>query len=310
MSEPLHPLLARQLKKFGVTDVQQLPDPASWPKLLERLNRSYIESDNDRYTLERSLSLSSEEMQELHKKLERQNKVMHQILTRYVNDEVANEILSNPEEKLRLGGDTRLVTVLFADIRNYTGFSKSKDARLIINVLNTIFQRLVPEIFEERGTFDKFLGDAIMCFFGAPTSHSDDALRAVRSAAKMQIAMQQLRIDDPSLEAIEFGVGVFTGYAVVGNLGSDQIMNYTCVGDTPNSAKRLQENAKGGQILICPATYEAVLDDVDAAPTEMLHLKGRKAPMLAYEVTAIEMPGLSYARLATSPDRRTESPAD
>lgn len=292
MSE-LHPLLSRQLRKLGLNDPAIPPGEDIWPKLLERINRSYVEGDNERYTLERSLSLSSEEMQELHKKLERQNKVMHQILTRYVNEEIANEILLDPE-KMKLGGDTRLVTVLFADIRNYTGFSKAKDARVIIHVLNTIFQSLVPEIFEEKGTFDKFLGDAIMCFFGAPTSYEDDALRAVRAAAKMQNAMAALKQRDDAFAQIDFGVGIVTGYAVVGNLGSDQVMNYTCVGDTPNSAKRLQENAKAGQILICPATYEAVLDHVEVGATEMLQLKGRKAPMLTYEVAAIDLPDCKY----------------
>jgi len=283
-----HSLLQRQLKKAGITDSDQPPTAEAFKSLLERVSRSYNENDEERYTLERSLGLSSEEMQELHKKLEKQNKILHQVLTRYVAEEVANEILANPEEKLKLGGETRLLTVLFADIRNYTGFSKGKDARVIIQVLNKIFDKLVPIIFDERGTLDKFMGDAVMAFYGAPISYDDDAMRAVRTAVKMQKAMLDLRDSDPALSEIAFGAGIFTGYAVVGNLGSEQLMNYTCIGDSANSAKRLQENAKADQILIDPATYEAVLDAIEAKPTEPLLLKGKKAPIIAYEVLGMK----------------------
>ncbi|MBW3671709.1 MAG: adenylate/guanylate cyclase domain-containing protein, partial [Acidobacteria bacterium] len=135
-----------------------------------------------------------------------------------------------------------------------------------------------------RGTLDKFMGDAIMAFYGAPISYDDDALRAVRTAVRMQESMKQLREKEPSLEEISFGAGVFTGYAVVGNLGSERLMNYTAIGDSPNSAKRLQENAKADQILICPATYEAVLEEVECEQTEPMLLKGKKAPIIAYEI--------------------------
>ena len=279
----LHPLLKRQLKKCGIEPEAQ-PDSPQFAKLLERISRSYVENDEERYTLERSLGISSDEMQELHKKLEKQNRILHQVLTRYVDEEVANEVLANPEEKLKLGGETRLITVLFADIRNYTDFSKSKDARVIIQILNRIFSRLAPVIFDHKGTLDKFMGDAIMAFYGAPISYDDDALRAVRTAIEMRDEMKNLRIEDPKLEDVAFGAGIYTGYAVVGNLGSERIMNYTCIGDSPNSAKRLQENAKADQILIDPATYEAVLDDVECVATEPLMLKGKRAPLVAYEV--------------------------
>ena len=283
-----HSLLQRQLKKCGITDLQKAPDSESFFKVLERVSRSYTESDEDRYTLERSLGLSSEEMQELHRKLERQNKILHQVLTRYVAEEVANDILTNPEEKLKLGGETRLLTVLFADIRNYTGFSAGKEASVVIQVLNKIFERLVPLIFDEKGTLDKFMGDGIMAFYGAPIAYDDEALRAVRTAVKMQKAILDLRAHDSSLSGIAFGAGIFTGYAVVGNLGCERLMNYTCIGDSANSAKRLQENAKADQILIDSATYEAVVDSVDAKATDPLLLKGKKVPIVAYEVLGMK----------------------
>lgn len=282
----LHALLRRQLKKCGLSE-SEAPSAENFARLLERVSRSYTEADEDRNLLERSLGLSSEEMQELHKKLERQNRVLHQVLTRYVAEEVALEVLANPEEKLKLGGETRLISVLFADIRNYTGFSKSKDARHIVNMLNQVFGRFVPIIFEEKGTLDKFMGDAVMALYGAPISYDDDAMRAVRTAVRMQNAMRELRAEDDTLTEIAFGAGIFTGYAVVGNVGSEQFMNYTAIGDSPNSAKRLQENAQADQILMCPATFEAVLDQVECRPTEPLLLKGKIAPIIAYEVLGL-----------------------
>lgn len=284
----MHPLLSRQLRKLGIIDAKQLPTAEVWAQVLDRIGRTYEENDQDRYTLERSLSLSSEEMQDLHGKLAKQNAVLNQILTTYVAEEVAKEILANPEERLKLGGETRLVSVLFADIRNYTGLAKSKDARLIIHFLNRIFERLVPIIFDERGTLDKFMGDAVMAFYGAPISYDEDPLRAVRTALKMQEAMHRLGEEDETLVEIALGAGIYTGYAVVGNLGAERLMNYTCVGDTPNAAKRLQENAIGNQILICPATYEAVSDAVLVKPMEPMMLKGRVIPVQAYEVLGLK----------------------
>lgn len=117
-------------------------------------------------------------MQDLNRKLAKQNAVLNQILTTYVAEDVAKEILANPEERLKLGGATRLVSVLFADIRNYTGLAKSKDASLIVQFLNRIFERLVPIIFDERGTLDKFMGGAVMAFYGAPISLTK--IRSVR----------------------------------------------------------------------------------------------------------------------------------
>lgn len=286
MNDKLHPVLRRQLKKLGADDIS-IPSGDAWRQFLERVNQSYVEHDRERYTLERSLGLTSEEMQELNLKVEKHAAVLRQILTRYVAEEVADDILTNPEQKLKLGGETRLLTVLFANVRNYSGFSAVNDARVVIEVLNAIFQRLVPIIFDEHGTFDKFMGDALMAFFGAPTAYGNEAFRAVRSAIRMREAMANLRENDPRLGQIEFGVGIVTGYAVVGNLGSERLMNYTCIGDAPNLAKALQEHAKGGQVLICPATYEATIDWVAASPTEMLHIRGKKAAMLAYEVQGL-----------------------
>ncbi len=235
----------------------------------------------------------------LHDQLEQKNALLHQVLTRYVAAEVANEILANPDQNLKLGGQTTRVSVLFADIRGFTRFSEHRKAEEVLGVLNTIWHRLVPFVFEMRGTFDKYLGDAIMAFYGAPISYEDDTVRAVRTAVALQQEFLSLKEEIPALAEMGLGVGIFTGDAVVGNVGSEQMMDYTTIGNTPNMARRLQENAKGGQIIICEATYEAVKDIVEARAIEPLSLKGRGAPMAAYEILALR-PAAAEDKLASA----------
>jgi class 3 adenylate cyclase len=223
----------------------------------------------------------------LHNELEQKNALLHNVLNRYVAEDVTNEILANPAENLRLGGHTSRVSVLFADIRGFTSFTEDRPAPVVVSVINTIFKRLVPVIFAQRGTFDKYLGDAVMAFYGAPIPYPDDALRAVRTAVQMQRAFQALRQEQPELGPLGLGIGIFTGDSVVGNLGSEQVMDYTVIGDVPNSAKRLQENAAPGQILICPTTRAAVQDHVRVNALEPLALRGKKAPVPVFEVLGL-----------------------
>jgi len=223
----------------------------------------------------------------LHNELEQKNDLLHQILNRYVAEDVTNEILANPVEKLRLGGYTSRVSVLFADIRGFTSFTEDYPATVVVRLLNLIFKRLVPVIFAHRGTFDKYLGDAVMAFYGAPVPYPDDTLRAVQTAVDMQKAFYALKQEQPELRSLGLGIGIFTGDAVVGNLGSEQVMDYTVIGDVPNSAKRLQENAGPGKILICPTTCAAVQDRIEVRPLEPLLLKGKKAPLAVFEVLGL-----------------------
>ena len=152
---------------------------------------------------------------------------------------------------------------------------------------NQIFARVVKIIFAHDGTFDKYIGDAIMAFYGAPLSYEDDALRAVKTALKMQEAMRKLQEEEDALKELGMGIGIYTGYAVVGNLGSEQVMNYTVIGDTPNMASRFQGHAKAGQVLIDAVTYEAVIESIEVKEMEPILLKGKKAPIAAYEAVCL-----------------------
>lgn len=229
-------------------------------------------------------------IKQLHDELQLKNALLERVLMRYISKDVAREILTDPERNLQLGGHTRDISVLFADIRGFTAFSEQREASQVTQMLNLIFSALSPLVFEHNGTLDKYLGDAIMAFYGAPIASADGAAQAVRTAWAMQERFARLREETPALaeSRLGLGIGIFTGAAVVGNIGSERMMNYTVIGNTPNTARRLQETAQPGQILIGKATYQAVKALAVLRPTKLLHLKGRSQPVKAYEVLAVE----------------------
>jgi class 3 adenylate cyclase len=177
-----------------------------------------------------------------------------------------------------------MVTVLFADIRGFTKFTEVHTATQVIETLNRIFKPLSNLIFAYRGTFDKYLGDGLMAFYGAPLSEADDAQRALDTAFAMQRLFYTLRKDTGYLlKGLDLGIGLHTGEAVVGNIGSDFVMDYTVVGDAVNVAKRLQEAAQKGQILISEATRQQV-GEIQAIKMDPIILPGRQEPVTAYNV--------------------------
>jgi class 3 adenylate cyclase len=222
----------------------------------------------------------------LHDELERNNQLLQQILNRYMAEDLATLMLEDPDRYLKLGGENRVVSVLFADIRGFTRFSARHSAGEVVDVLNLVFTELTKTVFEYRGTFDKYLGDAIMAFFGAPISYDDDALRAVRTAMRMQRVFQGIikQSDRDGLHDLGLGIGINTGEAIVGNIGSDRIMDYTVIGDTANVARRLQEIAGKGQIMIGESTFELVKDYVVAQKAVQQAIRGREDPIVYYEL--------------------------
>jgi class 3 adenylate cyclase len=220
-------------------------------------------------------------LKKLHDELEARNRLMRQVLNRYVAEEVAETILTDPERYLHLGGEIRPVTVLFADIRGFTLYTERRSGSAVVETLNRIFPILSQVILTHRGTFDKFLGDGLMAFYGAPVAGDDDAQRAVRTALEMQHRFRDLAAGFPDMASLSLGVGLHSGEAIVGNIGSEKLMDYTVVGDTVNVAKRLQEQALGGQVLISRATYEQV-SGIKAKRLKPLQLFGRQEPIEAF----------------------------
>ncbi|NBD35678.1 MAG: response regulator [Chloroflexi bacterium] len=230
----------------------------------------------------------------LNDELQMKNILLERVLTRYIPEDVASEIMRNPEQNLRLGGVTSEVSVLFADIRGFTNFSEQHSAFQVTDMLNQIFDSLTEPVFEYNGTLDKYLGDAIMAFYGAPLPSDDYAERALHTALAMQDRFTALMDVIPDMEELGLGVGICTGEVIVGNIGSHRLMDYTVIGQTANMAKRLQEHARPGQILIEDQTYHQVAELIQARPVKLPELQHYRQLKQIYEVTLVkDQPGVS-----------------
>jgi len=213
---------------------------------------------------------------------EREKQQIRQMFERYVAPSVVDRVLDHPEA-LRLGGKRQVISILFADIRGYSAFSERAEPEQVVEMLNTYFQLAADVIMAREGTLDKFLGDGVMAFFNAPQPQDDHVRRALDAAVALREAVTAWnnRQGQPGLT---FGIGVHTGEAVVGNIGAARAMNYTVIGDAVNVAKRLQEYAAPGQILITDRVLAALGDSVRAHSLGMVQAKGRQQPVAVYAV--------------------------
>lgn len=229
---------------------------------------------------------------QLHDQLQGRNRLLRQMLNRYVSQDVADLILTDPDKHLTLGGEARPITILFADIRGFTRFTERHGAVQVVETLNQVFAALTQLVFKNHGTFDKYLGDCIMAFYGAPFSGPDDPLRAVRTALEMQAAFAALQArGDEHLQELGLGIGLHSGEATVGNIGSEKVMDYTVIGDTVNVAHRLQEEARSGEILISAATFLLVQDQVVAEQLGEHSVRGRGGTVNVYALRGLAAPG-------------------
>jgi adenylate cyclase len=205
--------------------------------------------------------------------------------SRFMPEYVVKQLLDNPNS-FRLAGANQLVTVLFADIRGFTAMSEREKPENIFALLNHFFSAMSEIIFSHGGTLDKYIGDGLMAIFGAPTATPEDALNAVNAAIAMQNRMVKLNQDlkDAGLPEISMGVGMHTGEAIIGYIGSDRRSEYTAIGDTVNLASRLESNAGGGQIFISEATALASQSTLPLRVQPPLTVKNRQKPVNLYEL--------------------------
>lgn len=210
--------------------------------------------------------------------------VIRQTFERFVAPSVVEQLLKDPQN-VQLGGKLKEVTVLFADIEGFTRISERTPPEVLLTILNQYHQLVVDIVQANGGTIDKFMGDAVMALFNSPLEQPDHVERAVRAACQIKnhlVAFHQRFAPDFQLE-INFGI--HTGQAVIGNVGTPQMMDYTAVGDTVNVTARLQEAAQGGRILVSEAVYQAVYHQFQAVSSEVKHLKGRSVPVTTYYIT-------------------------
>ncbi|WFD10525.1 CHASE2 domain-containing protein [Tepidibacter hydrothermalis] len=212
------------------------------------------------------------------------------IFGKYVAPQVVNEIIKGGEDVLKLGGTRREITTLFVDIRGFTPLSEKAQAEEVIHILNDYLELCEESVFKNGGTVDKFIGDATMAIFNAPLDLNEHAFKAVKTAWDMKIGSQILQdtLQERFGHTVQFGIGINTGDAVVGNIGSKHRMDYTAIGDSVNTAARLESNAKGGQILMSKDTYEMVKDKIEAKYLGEIKVKGKVNGVLIYELEGIK----------------------
>ena len=206
-------------------------------------------------------------------------------LERYLPSAVVEHVIGKPDS-LELGGKQVPISVLFADIRNFTSFAEQTKPGAVVSLLNEYFSSMADVVFEYGGTLGEYIGDEIMAYFGAPIECDDHASRAVAVALKMKEEIRLLRKQwqTEGSPVFSIGIGIATGPAIAGNIGSTKQMKYTVIGDTVNLACRLCSHADPGQILISHATHQAVGETSRAAPIGTANLKGISKPVELYEI--------------------------
>jgi PAS domain S-box-containing protein len=216
-----------------------------------------------------------------HNKLQAQRRLLERMVSPAVLDQI------NPDS-LQIGGQLRDITVLFADIRGFTSYSENRPPEELVAVLNRYLAAGADAVLAQEGTVDKFLGDAVMAWFNAPLPQADHTLRAVRAALALKAAVEALHAELPPEAHLSFGVGIHYGEAVLGWIGTEKRLEYTAIGDSVNTAKRIQENSARNQILMTREAYERVKDMVEATACPPLHVKGKSEPVEVYELVGLK----------------------
>jgi adenylate cyclase len=190
-------------------------------------------------------------------------------------------------DSIRLGGSRALISVLFADLTGFTTLGETVSPETLVSVVNCYLSAAGEAVLELGGTIDKYLGDSVMAWFNAPIPVEDHAARAIRAAWKIRESLPAIHCQLPVEFRLEFSIGIHTGEAILGMIGSEKRMEYTAVGDCVNIAKRLQENANENQIIISESTFQQVDGLVKTRKLKPLKLHGRKEAIQVYEVLEI-----------------------
>jgi adenylate cyclase len=206
---------------------------------------------------------------------------------RYVSQQVLDSVLKSDGSAIQLSGDRRQISVLFSDIRGFSTMSENLPPEKVVKLLNEYFERMVDVIFRNKGTLDKFIGDGLMVIFGAPEDDAYQEEHALRTALEMQHELELMAVNwEAEGIRIRVGIGINSGPAVVGNIGSSRRMEYTAIGDTVNLASRLESATKdfGVGILVSEYTYNAVRGAFPFKPMGAVQVRGRSEPVLAYSL--------------------------
>ncbi len=206
---------------------------------------------------------------------------MRSVVRRYLPSDLVTALRAEPH-RLDLGGQLADVTILFADLGGYSAYAETRAPTEVVELLNRYFAAALPAILEEGGTPAQLPGDAVFAIFGAPTPRPDHAARACRAAHA--ILERTAHLAAPPTSGPRFRIGINSGPALVGNIGSDEYRNFTAIGDTTNIAARLQAAAEAGDVIIGSETARQLGGEVELAPLGAIVVKGRTQPVEAYRL--------------------------
>lgn len=232
-------------------------------------------------------ALTLEDLTEL-RNSQRQAREIQQIFGRYVHPAVVRQLLADPSAA-HLGGETREISVVFADIRNFSAIATQLAPDAVVSVLNHYLDLLTRAIWDEEGTLTMYIGDALMAIFNAPLPQPDHAARAIRAAWAMRQALEEENAHTGDLRTrAQYGIGVHTGLALVGNIGAPgRMQNYTAIGDAVNIASRLQTSASANQILVSAETCAACGASAITHPLDPLTVKGHTQPLPVFQLDGL-----------------------
>ncbi len=220
---------------------------------------------------------------------QQEKKMLRGVFAHYVPESVIQEIMDNPD-KLSLGGEERVITVMFTDIAGFTTISESMTPKELVAILNEYLTEMTNIVLDNDGIIDKFEGDAIMAEFGVPVTYPGHAKKACTAALEMQKKLKTLRNEwaKQGKPRITMRVGINTGEVIVGNMGSRDVFDYTVMGDHVNLGSRLESANKyyGTNIMISEFTYEDVKDDFYTRPLDLIRVKGKQKPIAVFELLA------------------------
>lgn len=209
---------------------------------------------------------------------------------KYVAPQIVDKLAKEGSFELKLGGEKRQIAVLFVDIRGFTPMSENLEPEEVVNILNEYLSLTTSAILNHEGTLDKFIGDATMAVFNAPFDLEDYVYKAILTAIAIRNGSEELakRLQEKFGKTISYGIGVNMGHAVVGNIGCEFRMDYTAIGDTVNTAARLESRAKAGEILISEAVYDALKERIRVELVGDMELKGKSKEVKVYRLIDVK----------------------
>lgn len=241
----------------------------------------------DAYRTAKGATIFFEDLTE-RRHLEAEQERIRQTFGRVVAPRVRDRLLADPRN-LRLDGTKETITILFADLSGFTSYSEKQNPETVFKVLNAYLSLAADAVLEEEGTLDKFMGDAVLAIWNSPDPQEDHALRAVRAAASILQRARALHQNFLDVEHhLNFRIGIATGHAIIGNVGTNELFNYTAIGDTVNLAQRLQATAEPGEILLQSTTYDIIADKVTAVPLDPIVVRGREKPVQIYRFVGLK----------------------